>query len=155
MRILQRTTALCLVAALSTWLFYIGREHQIFIDNRTIELESSSFRALKFVRVTINDFNPIELMPRERDLVKTVGPSPIRFKVEVMDEFGEEVEKKIEKELKLGFDKDVMISLPLMASDRDDWVLPPPTVQAPSSEEETPSIGDGMLVPEESIDNEL
>ena len=151
MRTLQRIAAVCLVAALSTLLFYIGREHQIFIDNRSIEVENESFRALKFVRVTVNDAPPVELMPRDRDLVKVVGPS-FRFKVEVMDEFGEEVEKVMERELRLGFAKDVMLSMPLMASDRDDWMLPPPTVQAPPPERETPAAGEEGLIPEESGD---
>ena len=149
MRTFQRITALCFIVAFSVFLFYIGREHQIFIDNKTIELEGRSFRALKFVNVSVNDASPIELQARERDLVKVVGPT-FRFKVEVMDEYGEEIEKVIEKELKLGFAKDVMLSIPLMASDRDDWILPPPTVQAPPSERETPVAGEERLIPEEN-----
>ena len=149
MRTLQRIAALCLVAVLSALLFYFGREHQIFLDNRTIEVGEENFRALKLVRVTVNDAAPVELMPRDRDLVKVVGPS-FRFRVEVMDEFGEEVEKVMERELRLGFTKDVMLSMPLMASDRDDWILPPPTVRAPSQERDTPASGEENLIPEES-----
>ena len=146
MRALQRITALCLIAALSTWLFYIGREHQVFLDNKTIEVEGQSFRALKFVRITVEpnsakNASPIELMPRDRDLVKVVGPS-FHLKVEVMDEFGEEVERVIEKDLTPGFSKDMMLSMPLLAADRDDYILPPPTGQAPPPEPETPPGGD-------------
>ncbi|MCL1941625.1 MAG: hypothetical protein FWG09_06755 [Synergistaceae bacterium] len=146
MRTLQRIAAFCFIVAFSTFLFYIGREHQIFIDNKTIELEDESFRALKFVRVSVNDASPIELMARERDLVKVVGPS-FMFRVEVMDEYGEEVEKVIEKELRLGFGKNVMLSMPLLALDRDDYILPPPTLQAPPPEQDTPPGGDEGLIP--------
>ena len=153
MRALQRTVALCLVAVLSVLLFYYGREHQIFLDNRTIEVEGESFRALKFVNVTVNDSSPVELMPRDRDLVKAVGPS-FSFKVEVMDDFGEEVEKVIEGKLRLGFAKDVMLSMPLMASDRDDYILAPPTIQMQSSEQEAPAgpveNEEGFFVPGEN-----
>ena len=149
MRSFQRIAALCLIVAFSAFLFYIGREHQIFIDNRTIELEDGSFRALRFIMVSVNGASPIELMARDRDLVKVVGPS-FRFKLEVMDEYGEEVEKVIEKELRLGFAKDVMLSMPLMAADRNDYILPPPTVQAPPPEQDTPAPEEELSSPGEA-----
>lgn len=147
MRTLQRIAALCLIAAFSTFLFYIGREHQIFIDNKTVELEGSSFRALKFIRVSVNGAAPIELMARDRDLVKVVGPS-FKFKLEVMDEYGEETEKVIEKELKPGFTRDTMLSMPLMAAGRDDYALPPPTLQAPPPEPEPAQLDETSLLEE-------
>ena len=151
MRTLQRITAVFLVAVLSALLFYFGREHQIFLDNKTIEAEDGNFRALEFVRVSINGASPVELMPRDRDLAKVVGPS-FTFKVEVMDKFGDEIEKVVERKLRLGFTKNVMLSMPLLASDRDDYILPPPKVQAPPPEPETPAAGEEGLIPEESID---
>jgi hypothetical protein len=149
MRTLLRIAALCIVTFLSVLLFYFGREHQIFIDNRTIEIEGRSYRAPQLVRVTINDGASIELMPRQRDLAKIIGPS-FRFKVEVMDGAGEQVEKLIERELTPGFSKDIMLSIPLLAHDRDDFVLPPPTVQAPPPEKETP-VEDDLIPPENGI----
>jgi hypothetical protein len=143
MRALQRIAALCLVAALGTWLFYIGREHQIFLDNKSIEAGGRNFRALPFVRATVEpssvpNAHPIELMPRDRDLAKVVGPS-FRLKVEVLDEFGEEVEKVIERELKPGFSKDMMLSMPLLAADREDYILPPPTARTSPPEPRQPA----------------
>ncbi|MDR1621762.1 MAG: hypothetical protein LBS00_05250 [Synergistaceae bacterium] len=140
MRALQRTVALVLVLLLSAWLFYIGREHQVLLDNKTIEAGGQSFRALAFVKVSVAGKNPVELMPRDRDAATAVGP---RFTVraEVMDEFGEEVEKVVEREIKPGFSGNMMISLPLLAAGRDDFLLPPPTAgggresDAPASEE--------------------
>ena len=151
MRALQRIAALCLIVAFSVFLFYIGREHQIFIDNKTIEVEGASFRALKLIMVSVNGASPIELMARDRDLVKVVGPS-FRFKLEVMDEYGEDVEKVIEKEFRLDFAKDVMLSMPLMAAERDDYILPPPTVQAPPPEQDAPVVEDDLLTPPEVYD---
>jgi hypothetical protein len=49
-----------------------------------------------------------------------------------MDAFGEEVEKIIERELRPGFSKDMMLSLPLLAAEREDYILPPPALQAPA-----------------------
>jgi hypothetical protein len=144
MRTFQRIAALCIIVVFSAFLFYIGREHQVFIDNKTIELEGRSFRALKLIMVSVNGASPIELMARDRDLVKVVGPS-FRIKLEVMDEYGVEVEKVIEKELRLGFVKDVMLSMPLMAAGRDDYILPPPTVKVPPPEQNTPVAEEELL----------
>jgi len=152
MRILLRTVGLCLLALLSVYLFYFGREHQIFIDNNTIEIDGNRFRALRLVRVTVNDAKTMELMQRERDLVKVVGPS-FRFKVEVMDQFGENVEKAIERDLRPGFAKNLMLSLPLIASDRNDYILPPPVYVPPSGgREATATEDEDGLIP---IENEI
>jgi hypothetical protein len=146
MRALQRTVVLFLILVLAVFLFYIGREHQVFLDNKTIEIEGQSFRALKFVRVTVGGGSPVELMARDRDLAKTAGPS-FKFKVEVLDEFGEEVEKVIEKVLTPGFSKDMMLSMPLLAADRDDYILPPPTAQAPPPEAEPVPSTEDLAIP--------
>ncbi|MDR2179011.1 MAG: hypothetical protein LBP21_01760 [Synergistaceae bacterium] len=126
MRALQRFAVLCLILVLSAWLFYIGREHQVFLDNKTIEAGGQSFRALDFVRVSVAGKPPVELMPRDRDVMAAVGPR-FTVKVELMDEFGEEVERVVEKEITPGFSGDMMLSLPLLAAGRDDFLLPPPT----------------------------
>jgi hypothetical protein len=146
MRALQRLAVLCLILLLSVWLFYIGREHQVFLDNKTIEAGGQSFRALAFVRVSVGEKSPVELMPRDRDVTAAVGPR-FMVKVEVMDEFGEEVEKVVEKEMTPGFSGNMMLSLPLLAAGRDDFVLPPPTgapVRDDPAEGESP-VPDAVL----------
>jgi hypothetical protein len=67
----------------------------------------------------------IELLPRDRDVAAAVGPR-FTVRVEVMDEYGEEVEKVIEKEITPGFSGDMMLSLPLLAAGQDDFILPGP-----------------------------
>jgi hypothetical protein len=144
MRAVQRLIALCLILLLSAWLFYIGREHQVFLDNKTVEAGGKSFRALAFVRVSVAGKPSVELLPRDRDVTAAAGPR-FTVRVEVMDEFGEEVEKVVEKEITPGFSGDMMISLPLLAAGRDDFVLPPPTAAASVRDEqpEAPAPGEG------------
>ena len=61
MRTLQRIAALCFIAVFSVFLFYIGREHQVFLDNKSIEIEGKNFVALRYVRVSVNNASPIML----------------------------------------------------------------------------------------------
>ena len=134
MRVLQRTIVLAALLALGVALFYVGREHQIFLDNKTIELEGVTFKALQEVRVSVNGGDPVELLARDRDVVKAVGPS-FSLRVEVLDSMGGNVERTIELRLTPGFGKDMMLSLPLLAAGREDFLLPPPEVQASAQSE--------------------
>ena len=135
MSFFQRAVLLALLIALGTWLFYIGREHQIFFDNKTIERDGKTFRALEQVNVSVDGGTPMELFPRDREIARAVGPV-FTLKVEVLDSLGGDVEKTFEIEMRPEFDKDLMISLPLMAADRDDYVLPAPGAKAMADEGE-------------------
>ena len=134
MRALQRTVVLAALIALGVALFYMGREHQVFLDNKTTEADGKTFKALERVNVSVAGGEPMELLKRDRDVVKVVGPS-FALKVEVLDSMGGSVEQTLERTLNPGFGKDLMISLPLLAAGREDFILPPPTVQAPAPEE--------------------
>ncbi|MBR1672866.1 MAG: hypothetical protein IJ702_08060 [Fretibacterium sp.] len=132
MRFLQRTALLALLLALGTWLFYIGREHQIFLDNKSIERDGKNFRALEQVNVSVKSKShgdawgePIELLARDRDVVVTVGPK-FSLKAEILDSMGGDVERVIEITLEPGFQKDLMLSLPLLNAARGDFILPSP-----------------------------
>ncbi|MBQ9419671.1 MAG: hypothetical protein IJU31_04760 [Synergistaceae bacterium] len=120
MRWFQRLVLLAALVALGIWLFYIGREHQIFLDNKT----SGEFKALEQVNVTINGGEPVELMTRERDLRKTVGPE-FEIKAEVFNEDGEII-NTITKTIKINFSKDIMINLPTFAAGEENFIVPAP-----------------------------
>ena len=66
MRWFQRLVVLAALIALGIWLFYIGREHQIFLDNKTL----GDFKALEQVNVSINGGEVSELMTREREAAR-------------------------------------------------------------------------------------
>lgn len=120
MRWFQRLVVLAGLIALGVWLFYIGREHQIFLDNKTLD----EFKALEQVNVSINSNAPVELMQRERDVVKTVGPK-FTLKAEVFDEDGE-ISSTIEKVVCINFSKDIMINLPAFAGGSENFIVDAP-----------------------------
>ena len=69
MRWTQRIILTAGLIALGVWLFYIGREHRIFLDNRAFE----NHQSLAQVNVSINGGEVVELMSRERGILKVVG----------------------------------------------------------------------------------
>ena len=120
MRWFQRLVLVAALIALGVWLFYIGREHQIFLDNKTF----GDFKALEQVNVSINNGETVELMPRERDVKKVVGPK-FEIKAEVFDDKGE-ISNTITKTINLCFSKDIMINLPAFAGGAENFIVPSP-----------------------------
>ena len=120
MRWLQRIIVLCGLCALGFWMFYIGKEHQIFLDNKTL----GEYKALEQVNVSINGEKPVELMTRERDMKKAVGPK-FELKAEVFDEDGNIV-NTITKTITVKCSKDIMINLPALAGGAEEFIVPAP-----------------------------
>lgn len=120
MRWYQRIIVLAGLIAFGFWLFYIGREHQIFLDNKAV----NDYKPLEQVNVSINGGEVAELMPRDRDMKKAVGPE-FELKAEILDEKGEIV-NTITRTVKVGCSKDIMISLSMLAGGAEDFILPSP-----------------------------
>lgn len=120
MRWFQRLVVLVALIALGVWLFFIGREHQIYLDNRPL----GEYRALEQVNVSINGGETAELMTRERDVRKAVG---VRFelKADVFDENGDVV-NTITRTIEPKCSKDIMINLPALAGGAEEFILPAP-----------------------------
>ena len=125
MRILQRAAVVLLIIALGTWLFYIGREHQIFIDNKSITRGDQNFKAFEQVNVSVNNGSKIELLARDRDMTKAVGPA-FELRVEILDSLGGDAAKVIELQVRPEFNRDMLINIPLLAAGRSDFILPAP-----------------------------
>ena len=87
----------------------------------------------------------MELLARDRNIVKTVGPS-FSLRVEVLDSISSDVERTIELRMTPGFGKDMMLSLPLLAAGRENFLLPPPEVQV-SAPSEPEASGGGESAP--------
>ena len=121
MRWTQRLILLAALVALGFWLFYIGREHQIFLDNKNF----GEYKALEQVNVSIDGGEAAELLPRDRDMRKVVGPE-FRLKAEIFDDKGE-ITNTIERGIKICFmSKDIMINLPVLAASDDNFIVAAP-----------------------------
>ena len=120
MRWLQRIILLAALCGLGVYLFYIGREHQIFLDNKTL----GEYKALEQVNVSINGGEAVELMERERDMRKAVGPS-FELKAEIFDDNGN-VANTLTKTITPAFSKDIMINLPALAGGSEGFIVPAP-----------------------------
>ncbi|MCE5184428.1 MAG: hypothetical protein AGIKBDMD_01912 [Synergistaceae bacterium] len=138
-RLVIRLVLLALLVALCFFLYYYGKEHEVLLDNKTVEINGQSYEAAEFVRITVNGDakNKIELYAKERDVVKVNGPNHT-IKVEIIDEDSDKVIKTEERDFNFGKTSSFMISVPAVAEKAPDVYLPLPgsMVQAPAPETE-------------------
>ncbi len=116
----ERLIIIAGLCALGVWLFFIGREHQIYLDNKAF----GEFVALEQVNVSINGGEAAELMARDRDVRKAVGLS-FTLKAEVFDEKGEIV-NTLTRTIEPKCSKDIMINLPALVGGSEGFILPSP-----------------------------
>ncbi len=120
MRWFQRLILIAGLIILGIWLFFIGREHNIYLDNKSF----GEYKAFEQVNVKINDGEEAELLPRDRDVRKAVGT---KFKIyaEVFDEDGKII-NTVEREIFPKCSKDIMINLPAFVGGSEKFLMPAP-----------------------------
>ena len=65
----MRLIAIVIILLFSVILFFIGKQHTVLLDNKTITVNGAEIKALKMVEVQVNKFPSLEFVPRDRDKV--------------------------------------------------------------------------------------
>lgn len=143
-RLVIRITLVVLLVLLCFGLYYIGKEHDVYIDNKTVTIDGKEYAEMEYIAVSFDgkDDDAVEYFAGDRDVVKLRGPNHT-IKIVVMDEDTEEVVKTVERRLSLGTIPGIMVSLPAIAEEAADIELPLPHLQqaAAAPEEEAPAGG--------------
>jgi len=66
---LMRLIAIVIILLFSVMLFFIGKQHTVLLDNKTITVNGEEIKALKMVEVQVNKLDSLEFVPRDRDKV--------------------------------------------------------------------------------------
>lgn len=64
---LMRLVAIVIVLLFSVMLFFIGKQHTVLLDNKTVTVNGVEIQALKLVEVQVNKLDSLEFYPRDRD----------------------------------------------------------------------------------------
>jgi hypothetical protein len=67
-RFLIRTIALVVVLLFGVLMYFVGRQHTILLDNKTVTVEGKELRALQLVEVQVDNLEVLELASRDRDM---------------------------------------------------------------------------------------
>lgn len=122
-----RTVLVLLLVGLGVVLFALGKEHQVFLDNKALAVGGAEVPALESVRVTVDGGEPLEFAADDRDVVQTRGLRA-QVKLEVLDGNGN-VTKTVERSVSFSFEDRVMLSLPVLVQGGEGYRLPPPVVE--------------------------
>ena len=66
-----RLVAVLLIVLLGVWMYHVGKQHFILVDNKTV----GDCKALQSVIVTVDKEEGLELTPRVREEVEVMGQS--------------------------------------------------------------------------------
>ena len=122
-----RTVLVLLLVGLGVVLFALGKEHQVFLDNKALAVGGAEVPALESVRVTVDGGEPLEFAADDRDVVQTRGLRA-QVKLEVLDGNGN-VTKTVERSVSFSFEDRVMLSLPALAAGDEGYRLAPPSLE--------------------------
>lgn len=152
-RLVIRIVLLVLIIASGFGLYYIGKQHEVLLDNKTAEIDGKSYEQAEYMRVVVDgdEENYIEFYAEDRDVVKLDGPSH-KIKVTIMDEDSEKVIKTVEREFNLGTQTALMVSLPALAENAPNVYLPLPNVQQEEAKEEDTATSNGSEIPASAAD---
>lgn len=134
------------LAAVAACMMVIGRGHEIYLDNKTLEgYEGQDYKAFDRVVVTVKGEEVAKLGKRERGSAIWIGQS-FKMTLEITEKKGEEPVVK-EISLKLPYDMDgIVVNLPALLAGlpEEAWLseFVPAVTEAPV--EEDPVIDDGF-----------
>lgn len=142
-RLVIRIALVVLLVLLCFGLYYIGKEHDVYVDNKTVTIDGREYQEIEYLALVVNgdEKDSVEYFAGDRDVLKLQGPNHT-LKIIVMDEDTEEVIKTVERKLSLGTIPAIMVSMPAIAEEAENIELPLPHLQqaAPAQDDE-PAAG--------------
>lgn len=112
-RIIIRIVFVLLLILLGVWMFFIGKQHTLLLDNQTVD----DIRALDLVYVQVDNQPELELVRRMRDQALVTGQSHT-VRITYTDSSWNEV--TIEKDIHIPLNESMMLlSVPVLLSDPD------------------------------------
>ena len=112
-----RLAAIAVIIAFSVFLFLIGRQHTILVDNKTVTANEKEFQALQVVEVQINKQPFLELAARDRDKFDVVGQ---KHTVTIMYTDRNWEEQVVQRSFKVPLMQDMLIiSIPALVGNPD------------------------------------
>jgi len=129
-KLLVRSAGLIIVVLIAVLLYTNGKGYTLLLDNKDMEIDGISYQALEMVTVRIDHHEPVELYPRDRDMVLVPGKGH-KATVTIYDkQYNEIAAKKLSFHIKEKGEM-FLLSFPALAQDAEGWIIPftPPSLQ--------------------------
>ena len=143
-----RFIAIVVILIFAVFLFFIGKQHTVLLDNKTVTIEGQEIRALQLVEIQINKLEPMELAARDRDKEEVTGQ---KHTVMIVYTDANWEEYTIEREFKVPLMQEmVLLSIPTLVAnpeaDQSLWLenYEPPTYAVTAAEQEEEVVTDDL-----------
>lgn len=110
-----RSAAFLLLIIVSIFLFYAGKEHLIFLDNRDVTLNDTVYKASENLEILLPGHKPIRITKGDFDAVTVSGPVHT-LHIKILDG-KKNVVREFDYRLKLSFENQHRIHLPVVISE--------------------------------------
>ena len=144
-----RVAAIAIILVFSVFLFFIGKQHTVLVDNKAVTVNGVEVKALQLVEVEVNTLGSMELAARDRDKFDVTGQ---KHKVTVIYTDANWEEHTIVRTFRIPLMQEmVMILLPALVADPEgdqslwleNYELPTYAMTAPAEE---PVVTDDLAV---------
>jgi hypothetical protein len=115
-RNLIRISLIIVLIFISLLLFLFGKQHEVFVDNKTVEINGTQYLNIEKANIKIDDDEYIEVAKRKRKKLITVGPFHT-ITVQYTNEEGKTI--ILEEKINLGFKGDVVINIPALINKKE------------------------------------
>ena len=119
-RIIIRTTLIVVLILIGIFLYTVGKEHKVLIDNRDISVGDITYSAGTTYKVWVDNQEIGVIEKGKKKVARVVGVSHKIVVEEVKDKIltGE----KYEKRFKLKTNESATVNLPAMINDENEWI---------------------------------
>jgi len=111
-----RISLIVILIFISLLLFLFGKQHEVFVDNKTVEINGTQYLNIDKANIKIDDDEYIEVAKRKRKKLITVGPFHT-ITVQYTNEEGKTI--ILEEKINLGFKGDVVINIPALINKKE------------------------------------
>lgn len=119
-RFIGRTILIVILAALGVMLFYIGKEHSVFFENKTITVDGTEYAPAMTYMVTVDKTIEQKTRKNSKKVAKVPGSKHKIIIKELLD--GNEIGKVYEREFSLKVNENALINITAIVNDLDDWI---------------------------------
>ncbi|MBG0766038.1 DUF6672 family protein [Sphaerochaeta halotolerans] len=145
-----RFVAILIILVFAVVLFFIGKQHTVLIDNKTVTVGGQEIRALQLVEIQIDNKDSMELAARDRDKEDVTGQ---KHSVTVIYTDSNWEEYTIERTFEVPLMQEmVLLSIPTLVAnpeaDQSLWLenYEPPTYAVTAADREEEVIIDDLSV---------
>lgn len=119
-RIIIRITFIVVLILIGIFLYIIGKEHKVLIDNRDISVGDITYNAGTTYKVRVDNQEIGVIKKGERKVARVAGVSHKIVVEEIKDKVL--IGEKYEKKFKLKINESATVNIPAMINNANEWI---------------------------------